>query len=429
MDDATADSETEIPLKVSLVERLRLEFSFVKGNFKILVLSWILVDFAREIPSTYYGLYVRALGGSAATVGFISFVSMITQSLVQLPGGYLADKYGRKMLISTMTFGVAVSYLFYAIATSWHMILFGAILNSLCMIYGPALNAIVADSVPKERRGMGFSIMNLINSVSTTPAPLIAGWLFTRMGLIPSMRLGYGIFAGAFFVAGIIRFRLTETLSEPERIDIKELVDIYPKSISQGVQVWSHLPRSAFALFVINVVSMFSLNIFLPIMLFWIVDDLGISELNWSYILTGMFVSMILLAIPIGKAIDKYGKKRLLIVAYLVWLAIIPMFLWGNFHILLMGTPLIGVLQIAMMASSSALFADLVPSEHRGKVSGITGFFTNIAMALGQLAGGMMYDNFSHSLPWIVQVVFIIPILVIIILYIDEPQKEREESQ
>ncbi len=100
MADATADSETEIPLKVSLVERLRFEFSFVKGNFKILVLSWILVDFAREIPSTYYGLYVRALGGSAATVGFISFVSMITQSLVQLPGGYLADKYGR-----TFSFG------------------------------------------------------------------------------------------------------------------------------------------------------------------------------------------------------------------------------------------------------------------------------------------------------------------------------------
>jgi MFS family permease len=93
-----------------------------------------------------------------------------------------------------------------------------------------------------------------------------------------------------------------------------------------------------------------------------------------------------------------------------------------------MGTPLIGVLQIAMMASSSALFADLVPSEHRGKVSGITGFFTNIAMAFGQLAGGMMYDNFSHSLPWIVQVIFIIPILVIIILYIDEPQKEKEEN-
>ena len=47
-------------------------------------------------------------------------------------------------------------------------------------------------------------------------------------------------------------------------------------------------------------------------------------------------------------------------------------------------------------------------------------------MALGQLAGGLMYDNFSHSLPWIVQVVFVVPLLVIIILYIDEPRKERE---
>ena len=96
MYEAASDPETGVPPKKGLVERLRFEFSFVKGNFLILVLSWILVDFAREIPSTYYGLYVRALGGSAATVGFISFISMITQSLVQLPGGYLADKYGRK---------------------------------------------------------------------------------------------------------------------------------------------------------------------------------------------------------------------------------------------------------------------------------------------------------------------------------------------
>ena len=234
------------------------------------------------------------------------------------------------------------------------------------------------------------------------------------------------MFAGAFFVAGLMRFRLTETISEPESINFKELLNVYPRSISEGIQVWGHLPRSAFALFIVNVVSMFSLNIFLPVMLFWIVDDLGISELNWSYILTGMFVSMILLSIPIGKMIDKYGKKKPLIIAYLVWLTIIPLFLWGDFYILLMGTPLIGVLQIAMMSSSSALFADLVPSEHRGKVSGITGFFTSIAMALGQLAGGLMYDNFSHSLPWIVQVVFVVPLLVIIILYIDEPRKERE---
>jgi len=47
----------------------------------------------------------------------------------------------------------------------------GRLIVGLTSIYGPALNAIVADSVPKERRGMAFSIINLIASVSRRQPP------------------------------------------------------------------------------------------------------------------------------------------------------------------------------------------------------------------------------------------------------------------
>ncbi len=419
-DEEKVASET----KLGVVGRIHSEFGFIQGNFLVLVLSWILMDFAREMPATYYGLYVKALGGSASIVGFIAFVSLIIRSLVQFPGGYLADKYGRKWLISTMTFGVAVAYILYALAPNWQTIMLGAVINGLCMIYSPALNAIIADSLPSDKRGMGFSIMNLINSVSTTPAPIIAGWLYVQLGLIPSMRLGYGIVAFAFVVAGIFRLRLKETITAPERVNMRELVNIYPKSISEGLSVWSELPRSALVLFITDVVGAFATGLFQPIMLFWIIDDLGIDEIRWTFILTTLFVSMIIFAIPIGKLIDKYGKKRPLIVAYLLWILIMPLFIWGDFYRLLLAMPLVGVLQIIMMAASSALIADLVPKKHRGKVSGSMGFFTLIASAFGQLIGGFMYDNVSHALPWQAQVIFLLPILVITALFIEEPKTE-----
>jgi len=407
-----------------MLSRLRSEFGFIRGNFLVLVLSWTLMDFAREIPGTYYGLYVKALGGSASIVGLIAFTSMIAQALVQFPGGYLADKYGRKWLISTMTFGVAVAYIFYALAPNWQTIMIGAIISGLCLIYGPALNAIIADSLPQDRRGMGFSIMNLINSVSTTPAPLVASWLFIQFGLMRSMRLGYSFVAFAFLVAGLFRLRLKETLSEPEKISGRELLGVYPKSISEGLGVWRVLPRSAFVLFLTNIIGSFATGLFQPIMIFWIVDDLGISEVNWAFIMTTLFVSMIVLAIPIGKIIDKTGKKRPLMVAYILWVMLMPLFLWGDFYRLLVAMPLIGMLQITLMASSSALMADLVPREHRGKVSGSSGFFTLIAAAVGQLVGGFMYDNISHALPWQAQIVFALPSLLITLLFIEEPKKE-----
>jgi len=96
------------------VEKLREQFSFFKGNYLILIISWILMGFAGELPGIYYSDYVIQLGGSATVLGLIMFVSMVCLALVQFPGGYLADKYGRRWLVSTLTFGVALSYIFYA---------------------------------------------------------------------------------------------------------------------------------------------------------------------------------------------------------------------------------------------------------------------------------------------------------------------------
>ncbi|NIN64746.1 MAG: MFS transporter, partial [Anaerolineae bacterium] len=149
--------------------RLREEFGFIQGNYLVLVISWIFMDFAMELPRTYYPFYVvdPALGGSPFTLGLIGFASFIALASVQFPGGYLADRFGRRWLVTTMTFGIALSFILYAVAPSWHWILLGAAINSLCLIYQPALMAMIADSVPSERRGMGFSIITLIERTAS----------------------------------------------------------------------------------------------------------------------------------------------------------------------------------------------------------------------------------------------------------------------
>ncbi|MCW4036783.1 MAG: hypothetical protein NWE75_06285, partial [Candidatus Bathyarchaeota archaeon] len=97
---------SDVPLKEEkgLIGRIRSEFGFIRGNFLVMVLSWLILDFASEMPSTYYPKYVEALGGTAAIIGLIGASELVARALVQIPGGYLADKYGRKWLIFTMTF-------------------------------------------------------------------------------------------------------------------------------------------------------------------------------------------------------------------------------------------------------------------------------------------------------------------------------------
>ena len=66
--------------------------------------------------------YVKnELGGSATILGIVMFASLLALASVHFLGGCLADKYGRRILVSTLTFGVAFSYILYAAAPTCTM--------------------------------------------------------------------------------------------------------------------------------------------------------------------------------------------------------------------------------------------------------------------------------------------------------------------
>lgn len=407
-----------------LLQRLRSEFDFVQGNFLVMVMSWLFLDFFTELPGTYYPLYVKALGGTASSIGLIGAVQNVAIALVQIPGGYLTDKYGRRWLIASMTFVAAFARLFYAYAPIWEWIMVGAVISGFCSIYQPALGAIVADSLPKEKRGMGFSIINLITSVSTTPAPLIAGYLFTRYGLVPSMRLTYKMVFMGFIVAAILRTRLKETVESPAKINVKEMLGEYPVSLRESVNVWRLVPAAVFVLFLISVITSFASGLFQPVLTLYIVKDLGIGEVELSYIMTALPVTMILLALPAGKMVDRVDKRVPIMLSFVLWGAAILLLVYGDFYRLILSMMLVGLLMILVNSATSALSAELVPREHRGKVNGSRGFFAMIAAALGQLTGGWLYDNVSHQMPFLIELLLIIPPIVMAWLWLKTPEAE-----
>jgi len=201
---------------VAILGRLKDEFSFIRGNILINTVSLALILVTAAIPYTYYSLYIEGLGGDAFIVGVIGFVSNIALALVQFPGGYLADKYGRRTLIYIMTFAFSVTYFLFAIAPNGQIFMLVSVIQSVFLIYRPALQALVSDSMPPEKRGLGFSIVNLLHYVSF-PSPLIAGILLVEFGLVPAMRISYMLLTGSFFVAAIMRMRFKETLKQTEK--------------------------------------------------------------------------------------------------------------------------------------------------------------------------------------------------------------------
>lgn len=413
---------------LTFIDRLKTEFSFIKGNYAILVTSWILIDFAAELPATYYALYVLKLGATETIIGMIALFSFLALASMQFPGGYLADKFGRKWLISSMTFGVALCYIFYAIAPSWHLILIGAVLMSLFnSTYQPALMAMIADSLPPERRGMGFSIVMLITSASTTPGPIFAGILYNQFGLVQGMRIGYGIVVALFLTAAFLRLlRLKETVVNTQKPSLKELFQSYPIAMKESFGVWKKIPRSMLYLFLSTATIMFgiaSVNLYFVV---YAVEELLIDEAIWPYILTALPITMIILSIPIGKIVDKMNRKLPILAAYIIFGASMWLFVYGDLLKLFVSLMLVGVGQVMMNSAFSALQADLTPKEQRGKVNGFTNFANFILMALGSITGGILYEHVFPQLPFFLTIALIVPSFILTLTMVHEPEKREQ---
>lgn len=421
------------------MEKLKEEFSFFKGNYLILLISWILMDFAGELPGTYYPDYVIELGGSATILGLITFVSMLALASVQFPGGYLADKYGRRWLVSTLTFGVAIAYVFYAIAPSWHLILIGATIQNLCLLYQPALNAMMADSLPPEKRGMGFSILNLIMSVATTPAPVVALLLVSIYGSVIGMRIAYAIVTIFFLAAAIVRLKLKESMKNAEKLNLKEALHSFPKALKEGINVWKVVPRSTLSLFFSTLIARFSFSMTGALFLVYAFYEcqigggtdalaLQLARQRWGYVMIVLFICMIILSLPVGKLIDKVGRKIPLIISSLLMIPAILLFVYGDYSTLFIVMPLFGFTQLLGFSAYQTFFADLVPQAQRGKVTGSMNFFAYIFMAVGGIIGGLLYDNVSRQLPFLLMPILIVPSILLIVFYVHEPKPEEREA-
>lgn len=411
---------------MKFTQKLRQEFSFIHGNYLILVISWILMDFASELPALYYGPFViYDLGATPEILGFIGFASVMALAAVQFPGGYLADRFGRKWLISTLTFGVAFSFLFYVFGPSWQWILLGAIIGNLCLLYQPALMAMISDSTPAEKRGMAFSITTLIGNVATTPGPIVAGILVATFTRAIGMRIAYGIVVILYLSAAILRSKLKETIKTEEKIKPRDLLASYPQAIRESFAVWKTLPRSMFFLFTVNLIMNFSFSLCQLFFSVYAVEGnrsvLHISQIDWALVSTALFIAMILVAFPIGKVIDRVGRKLPLLLAEVVVVPAVLLFVYGDLKTLFFAMPLFGIGQLLFFSSFASLQTDLVPRENRAKVIGFSQFMGYVLMAFGQLVGGIIY-TFSPQLPFLLVLIFLTPAFLIVFFLIHEPQ-------
>ena len=149
---------------------------------------------------------------------------------------------------------------------------------------------------------------------------------------------------------------------------------------------------------------------------------------RWGYVNIVLFISMILLSIPIGQIIDKVGRKKPLIFSGIIMVLAILLFVYGNYITLFVSMIMFGAGQLLGFSAFQALFADLVPRKLRGKATGSMNFFTYIFMAVGGLMGGLLYDKVSPQTPFLLTA-FLAGLCTLIVFFgVHEPKPEDREE-
>jgi MFS family permease len=408
-----------ITLKASPLHK---HLAFMQGNILVLTVTQALGTLSRCMAFPYASLFILALGGSPKQIGIVTALSPLAGLLMFPIGGHLADHAGRVKLIALGGYLSSAVLLLYVLAPSWQLLALAAFLRGFIVFHFPPTSAIIADSLTPEDRGKGIATMNTISGVVGLIAPYLAGLILEAWGDETGARVLYGTMTVVYFINTVINHRFlkeTSTNSHPP-LALASLTGVFREAYAGIPALLKRLPTAAKALTAIVILMFIANAVASP---YWVVyarDEIGLSTTDWGLILLIEMVVRSLLYLPAGIAVDKYGRVKFIRAALLISGLAVPAYAiaTGFTHVLLIRM-VIAVANTFFLCASSAMMADALPRDIRGRAmaalgrgtvmlgasSGGTGgpglgFLVIIPVMLASLLGGYLY-SYNATVTWL----------------------------
>jgi len=349
----------------------------------------------------WWSLYlIEELNTPITIVGLLATIQNTSRILFQLPGGVLADRIGRKKVIVYGTAMRVIAPIFLFTARSWQWVIPGMVINAVAGLYGPAFNAIIAESLPKERRGAAFGAYRFITSLPQIFMPAVSGYYLNIMGIGRGVRVGLMMFTVAAAVAALVRqLFLTETLNDGKE-DLEEI-----ENNRRGmIETFKNQPRTVWAMLVVAVISSFAMRMTWTFLAPYAYYQVGLTEFQYGLLQSVAMAISVPLYLISGMIADRFGRVPCILLARgLGPFDSLSLYLFKDYNQLLAAYGVIGVAQGlgggriragGYMGGPAwqALVADIVPQRDRGKVMGLMGTISGVLSLPGSYLGGYLYE-------------------------------------
>jgi MFS family permease len=372
-------------------------------NRNVAVLSGTVFFFAGAWFSWYpiLPLHLRDLGATDSQVGLAFTVMQLGFQAMQLVGGLLADRFGRKRCIVWPTFVYLPLYLLAAMVHRWDsLVVLLVIIDSLGAVQWPALVAMIAESVPETGRGAAFAAFEFAAGLGVALGPAV-GAAVLAVGDIRLLIGGTGLIGLGCAVA---RWLWLEDTSR--------------SSSSPGLGNWRALLRGRMRWF-LAVASLFylllSVTVHGPFISLHAKDVGRLSEQSINTLMAVAGVVATIASLAGGRLIRWLGAQRTL------WLGTLThawaLLLWAYAPAALTGQGFLSIswvgMQVSFIAYQTAL-AKQAGDESRGSVVGLVGTITGLVAAVGPMLGAWLREAFGSTGPFWMAVLLSLPLVVLL---------------
>jgi MFS family permease len=349
-------------------------------------------DTATEMAYWVLPAFLVSLGAGPAQLGLIEGVAESVASFAKLSSGYFTDRiHRRKPLVVAGYFVANAVKPVLAVVTAWWQILLIRFTDRLAKgVRGAPRDVMVAESVPKERLGSAYGLIQSMDSAGAIAGPLLALVLLAHYG-IRSVFWAAAV-PGALSVLAAV-FGIKE-----KRHALSQTSTAKPDTPSPRASIPS-LPRSFY--FVVVAVTLFSLGNSSDMFLVMRAQNVGI-RVTLAPLLGLVFnVTYTLGSWPAGWLSDQLSRRWIAATGYLIFAAVYFLFgLAPSTLAIWISMAVYGLYYALTQPVLKALVVETVAQEVRGRALGVYFFATSVATLAASLITGELWKYYGARIPF-----------------------------
>ncbi len=360
-------------------------FGFGKNVFVAGLVSFFM-DVSSEMIYPLVPLFLaNVLGVNKSVIGLIEGIAESTASLLRVFSGWFSDRIGNRKWLMAVGYGIStLSRPIVSLATGWQHVMGSRFMDRFGKgVRTAPRDAIIAESTEKTHLGRAFGFHRSMDTMGAVVGPALA---FFLLGLFLNnyrMVFWLSVIPGIIAVLLIIFFitekkKVSLTQSEKPKLTLKHFD-------------WK------FKFFVL-IATLFAFGNSSDVFLILRAQQTGVPTIMIPvvYLLFNLVYSVS--AIPAGIAADRFGKKRVILLGFILFAVLYYGFaiardtstIWVlfGFYGLFMGLT---------EGIQKAFLATIIPSDFKATAFGVYNTAVGLAMFPASLIGGWLWDHVSPS--------------------------------